>query len=245
MRVSRFPCLALGALFALAIGLAGCGGGRRGGGDGIFDLDEGLPHPSDYPIHGIDVSKYQGDIDWNAVKASGVKFVWIKATEGGDHADEKFTANWAGAKSVGIPHGAYHFVYWCRPPSEEVSWFEQNVPIEDDSLPPVLDVEATPTSQTCHRHLERESAILEPELLIPVGTLAIERVLGTKEPLVDVIGTRTRWRWYGRDVDVIALPHPSGASPWHRIEPGKGLLKKALAMLAKHPAMRRALESAG
>ena len=156
MRVSRFPCLALGALFALAIGLAGCGGGRRGGGDGIFDLDEGLPHPSDYPIHGIDVSKYQGDIDWNAVKASGVKFVWIKATEGGDHADEKFTANWAGAKSVGIPHGAYHFVYWCRPPSEEVSWFEQNVPIEDDSLPPVLDVEATPTSQTCHRHLERE-----------------------------------------------------------------------------------------
>jgi uracil-DNA glycosylase len=97
----------------------------------------------------------------------------------------------------------------------------------------------------CERWLERESAILEPELLIPVGTLAIERVLGTKEPLVDVIGTRTRWRWYGRDVDVIALPHPSGASPWHRIEPGKGLLKKALAMLAKHPAMRRALESAG
>jgi uracil-DNA glycosylase len=97
----------------------------------------------------------------------------------------------------------------------------------------------------CERWLERESAILEPELLIPVGTLAIERVLGTKEPLVDVIGTRTRWRWYGRDVDVIALPHPSGASPWHRIEPGKGLLKKALAMLAKHPAMCRALESAG
>jgi len=97
----------------------------------------------------------------------------------------------------------------------------------------------------CERWLERESAILEPELLIPVGTLAIERVLGTKEPLVDVIGARTRWRWYGRDVDVIALPHPSGASPWHRIEPGKGLLKKALAMLAKHPAMRRALGSAG
>src|ERR1700722_3611381 len=166
MRVSRFPCLALGALFALAIGLAGCGGGRRGGGDGIFDLDEGLPHPSDYPIHGIDVSKYQGDIDWNAVKASGVKFVWIKATEGGDHADEKFTSNWAGAKSVGIPHGAYHFVYWCRPPSEEVSWFEQNVPIEDDSLPPVLDVEAPPASQTCHRHLERESAIADMKVML-------------------------------------------------------------------------------
>ncbi len=97
----------------------------------------------------------------------------------------------------------------------------------------------------CERWLERESALLEPDLLIPVGTLAIERVLGTKDPLVDVIGTLKRWPWYGREVDVIPLPHPSGASPWHRIEPGKGLLKKALAKLGKHPAMRRALGSPG
>ena len=97
----------------------------------------------------------------------------------------------------------------------------------------------------CERWLERESAILKPDLLIPVGTLAIERVLGTKGPLVDVIGTLKRWPWHGREVDVIALPHPSGASPWHRIEPGKALLKKALAKLAKHPAMRRALGSSG
>lgn len=95
--------------------------------------------------------------------------------------------------------------------------------------------------ERCEPWLERESAILEPELLIPVGTLAIERVLGTKDPLVDVIGTLKRWRWHGREVDVVALPHPSGASPWHRIEPGKLLLKKALGKLAKHPAMRRAL----
>ena len=81
------------AALALAAGLAGCGGGG-----GILEFDEGYPHPNDYPIHGIDVSKYQGDIDWNAVKNSGVKFAWIKATEGGDHADERFAANWAGAK---------------------------------------------------------------------------------------------------------------------------------------------------
>ena len=75
---------------------------------------------------------------------SGVKFAWIKATEGGDHLDENFQANWQGAKLAGMPHGAYHFVYWCRPPIEEATWFEQNVPVEDDALPPVLDVEATP-----------------------------------------------------------------------------------------------------
>jgi uracil-DNA glycosylase len=45
-------------------------------------------------------------------------------------------------------------------------------------------------------------------------------------------------RWHGRDVDVIPLPHPSGASPWHRIEPGKTLLGKGLRLLARHPAIR-------
>jgi lysozyme len=165
MRMLKLPSRKLGAVLALTLGLAGCGGGG-GAGIGVLDFDEGLPRPRDYPIHGIDVSKYQGEIDWNAVKASGVKFVWIKATEGGDHADEKFTANWAGAKMAGIPRGAYHFVYWCRPPDEEVAWFEQNVPVEDDALPPVLDVEATPTSQTCHKHLERESAIADMRVML-------------------------------------------------------------------------------
>ena len=66
-----------------------------------FDAD--LPKPRDYPIHGIDVSKYQGDIDWNAVAGSGVKFAWIKATEGGDHVDERFQANWEAAKRPASP----------------------------------------------------------------------------------------------------------------------------------------------
>jgi lysozyme len=164
MRIASPPLRRLGVAIALTLGLAGCGGG--GANIGALDFDEGLPHPRDYAIQGIDVSKYQGEIDWNAVKASGVRFVWIKATEGGDHADEKFTANWAGAKAVGIPRGAYHFVYWCRPPGEEVAWFEQNVPVENDALPPVLDVEATPTSQTCHKHLERESAIADMKVML-------------------------------------------------------------------------------
>src|ERR1700744_6440227 len=63
----------LGAVIALTFGLAACGGGA-GVSVGALDFDEGLPHPRDYAIHGIDVSKYQGDIDWTAVKNSGVKF---------------------------------------------------------------------------------------------------------------------------------------------------------------------------
>ena len=92
----------------------------------------------------------------------------------------------------------------------------------------------------CETWLAREVAILEPDLVVAVGTLAIERVMGTKAPLADIVGTTRRTRWHGRDVDVIALPHPSGASPWHKIEPGKTLLTKALRRLAAHPAMQPA-----
>ena len=52
--------------------------------------------PWQYPVHGIDVSKYQGDIDWHRVRASGVGFAFIKATEGGDHADDRFAAELGG-----------------------------------------------------------------------------------------------------------------------------------------------------
>ncbi len=96
----------------------------------------------------------------------------------------------------------------------------------------------------CETWLEREVAILEPELVLAVGTLAIERVLGIKAPLVEMVGTLRRTRWHGREVDVIPLPHPSGASPWHRIEPGKTLLDAALRRVADHPAMRAAGELA-
>jgi uracil-DNA glycosylase len=95
----------------------------------------------------------------------------------------------------------------------------------------------------CESWLAREAAILEPELVVAVGTLAIERVLGERAPLADVVGTLRRARWLGREVDVVPLPHPSGASPWHKIEPGKALLAKALRRLAKHPAMRASLEA--
>lgn len=95
--------------------------------------------------------------------------------------------------------------------------------------------------ERCEAWLVREVEILRPELVIAVGTLAIERVLGEKAPLARVVGTKRRARWHGRDLDVVALPHPSGASPWHKVEPGKTLLAKALRLLARHPAMLRAV----
>ena len=145
----------------------------------VTHLGEGLPQPRDFEIHGIDVSKYQGLIDWQQVKQSGVQFAWIKATEGGDSADSQFQRNWAAAKAVGIPRGAYHFVYWCRPWQEEMSWFQQNVPVDPDALPPVLDVEATPESKSCKRKLYPEEVIPQMRAMLQ----AMERHFG-KKPVI-------------------------------------------------------------
>lgn len=91
----------------------------------------------------------------------------------------------------------------------------------------------------CRSFLEREVAILQPKLILPVGALAIEQVLGHKGPLSDVVGRQLEIRYHGVESDVICLPHPSGASTWHRTEPGKTLLDKALDLIAKHPEVQR------
>ena len=91
----------------------------------------------------------------------------------------------------------------------------------------------------CARWLEREFALLQPQLVLPVGKLAISQLLGP-QPLAGVIGRSFRVARQGREVDVVPLPHPSGASPWHRMEPGRTLLRQALALVAAHPAVRAA-----
>jgi uracil-DNA glycosylase len=92
--------------------------------------------------------------------------------------------------------------------------------------------------------IEREIAALRPRLVIPVGRLAIAEVLGHGEPIAAVVGRRLRARVHGEDVDVICLPHPSGASTWFKLEPGKTLLEKALRELARHPEIRRSFPRA-
>jgi uracil-DNA glycosylase len=89
----------------------------------------------------------------------------------------------------------------------------------------------------CIGYVRAEVEILKPKLVIPVGALAIEQVLGRAQKLAAVVGTVERSVYHGLDIDVIALPHPSGASTWHQSEPGKGLLRQALALLRAHPAM--------
>ncbi|ABS24659.1 uracil-DNA glycosylase family protein [Anaeromyxobacter sp. Fw109-5] len=88
--------------------------------------------------------------------------------------------------------------------------------------------------------LAREVEILAPRLVIPVGRLAIQEVLGHTEPIAAVVGRTLRTQFHGVNVDVLPLPHPSGASTWFKMEPGRTLLEDALALLARHPEVARA-----
>lgn len=91
----------------------------------------------------------------------------------------------------------------------------------------------------CSRWLAAEFELLQPRLVLPVGKLAITQFMPAA-PLNDIIGQKLSLTYRGHAVDCIPLPHPSGASPWHRMEPGQTLLAKALALVAAHPAIQAA-----
>lgn len=93
--------------------------------------------------------------------------------------------------------------------------------------------------ERCSKHLAREIEILKPQLIIPVGKLAIEQLVPDMEKLIEIVGTTQRVTFHGHTTDMIALPHPSGASTWHRTEPGKTLLVRALSLIAQHPAWQQ------
>jgi uracil-DNA glycosylase len=106
-----------------------------------------------------------------------------------------------------------------------------------DRVPSPEEIEA------CAPWLAREIELLEPRLILPIGRLAIERFLEPR-PLVELIGRAYTVRAGRRTVDVIPLPHPSGASTWPRTEPGRSLTAQALALVGAHPAWRALLSRA-
>lgn len=110
--------------------------------------DFGIEIPTNFQIHGIDVSKYQQRINWEAVKAMQAKevkigFVFIKATEGLGNMDQQFRRNWENAGEVGMPRGAYHFFLAPKSGAEQAENFIRRVELQKGDLPPVLDVEQT------------------------------------------------------------------------------------------------------
>ena len=106
--------------------------------------------PQGYGLHGIDISHHQGDINWSqlAMTLHGdtpLTFVFIKATEGGDHKDDHFDSNFAHATEAGFLRGAYHFYNPASDPVRQADFFISNVTLAPGDLPPVIDIETKPS----------------------------------------------------------------------------------------------------
>lgn len=103
-----------------------------------------LSHESDpeqWEVFGVDVSSYQGVVDWPMLAGQGVDFAFIKATEGSALQDRQFTVNWSGAQSAGIRTEAYHFLSYDSPGETQAENFISVVPVTQGALPPVVDIE--------------------------------------------------------------------------------------------------------
>ncbi len=94
-----------------------------------------------FPIRGIDISHHQGKIDWQALGEEQLQFIYIKASEGGDHKDRHFKANWDNAARHGMVRGAYHFFTFCKDGKSQALNYINTVPVEEHMLPPVIDIE--------------------------------------------------------------------------------------------------------
>jgi lysozyme len=140
-----------------ALVLSACGTMPKSSGQSEAELYPA--RPQHYPVHGVDISHHQGPVDWVAARANGTQFAFLKATEGGDYADDTFMAHWIATRDAGVKRGAYHFYYWCRNVEDQISWFIRNVPVEADALPPVLDVEWNGDSKTCSKKVPRAEAL--------------------------------------------------------------------------------------
>uniref|UniRef100_A0AB33ITP0 Glycoside hydrolase family 25 protein n=2 Tax=unclassified Prevotella TaxID=2638335 RepID=A0AB33ITP0_9BACT len=110
-------------------------------------------YPSGYEIHGIDISHYQGKINWDKlqnamIEGCPLRFIIIKSTEGASEIDENFEENFNHAREYGFLRGAYHFWSVKSTAREQANFFLKKVNLLDGDLPPVLDVEKKPKNQS-------------------------------------------------------------------------------------------------
>lgn len=120
--------------------------------------------PSQWEVFGVDVSSYQGEVDWTALARQGVDFAFIKATEGSSLVDRRFAQNWANARAAGVTVGAYHFFSYDSPGETQADNFIAQVPAVEGALPPVVDIEFYGDKLQNPPTREEVKAILEPLL---------------------------------------------------------------------------------
>ena len=110
-------------------------------------------YPDGFEVRGIDISHYQGTIDWDAlqhatINGSPLRFIMMKSTEGANRMDDTFNDNFYQAREYGYIRGAYHFWSTSSSAKAQARYFLKQVHLEEGDLPPILDVEKKPAGQS-------------------------------------------------------------------------------------------------
>lgn len=151
-----FRAILLGALLTAGAASAALARDRHGG-----------PHRNRYLVRGIDVSHYQGTINWRGVASDDVAFAYVKATEGAAGRDAQFARNWRDARHAGLRVGAYHYFIFCRSARAQARNFLAVAPRMGSALPPAVDLEPARgcpvwlTGEEVRRELNAYLAIVE------------------------------------------------------------------------------------
>lgn len=135
-----------------------------------------------YAVSGVDVSEYQGAVDWAVIEEQGVKFAFIRATEGSGYTDAAFAANWRAVAETDVLAGAYHFFSFDSGADTQAANFMAAVSKEGPMLPPVVDVElygsykrSPPEAETVRQQLDEMLHLLEEHYGIPPILYATQR----------------------------------------------------------------------
>ena len=92
-------------------------------------------------VHGVDVSVYEPNVNWRALRSQGFKFALIRATSGIGYVDPKFSEHWAGAREAGILRGAYHYLFGGQDAKKQADFFIATIGADVGELPPIVDLE--------------------------------------------------------------------------------------------------------
>lgn len=140
-----------------------------------------------YPVLGVDVSHYQGDINWSDIEEQNVSFAFIKATEGSGHIDESASFNLSSAAETDIKISAYHFFSFDSPGETQAENYISVVEPEAIDMPPVVDIEYYGDKQHNKPSAEECEEILRPLLEI------LEEHYGTKPIIYTTLPVYNRY----------------------------------------------------
>lgn len=141
-------------------------------------------------VKGVDLSAYQGEIDWELLADQNIDFAYIKATEGKDYVDEQFKTNWEKSQKTGLKVGAYHFLSYETTGKEQAANYIKNVTVTDKNLPPVVDLELYGIYEANPLPKEQVKVILDEFLKEMEANYGVKPIIYTSQRIFNMyIGT--------------------------------------------------------